>query len=66
MDFRVLGPVEAWSKDRQVDLGHAKQRCVIAVLLVEANRVVPAGQLIDRVWGEEPPASVRSVLYGYV
>lgn len=66
MDFRVLGPVEAWSKDRQVDLGHAKQRCVIAVLLVEANRVVPVGQLIDRVWGEEPPASVRSVLYGYV
>lgn len=66
MDFRVLGPVEAWSQDRQVDLGHAKQRCVIAVLLVEANRVVPVGQLIDRVWGEEPPASVRSVLYGYV
>ncbi|MDX3232224.1 AfsR/SARP family transcriptional regulator [Streptomyces sp. ME19-01-6] len=66
MDLRVLGPVEAWSKDRHVDLGHAKQRSVIAVLLVEANRVVPVGQLIDRVWGEEPPASVRSVLYGYV
>ncbi|MES4906975.1 MULTISPECIES: BTAD domain-containing putative transcriptional regulator [unclassified Streptomyces] len=66
MDFRVLGPVEARSQDRHVDLGHAKQRCVIAVLLVEANRVVPVGQLIDRVWGEEPPASVRSVLYGYV
>ncbi|MEU7243489.1 AfsR/SARP family transcriptional regulator [Streptomyces sparsogenes] len=66
MEFRVLGPVEAWAGDRHIDLGHAKQRCVIAVLLVEANRVVPAGQLIDRVWGEEPPASVRSVLYGYV
>ncbi|MDT0544703.1 AfsR/SARP family transcriptional regulator [Streptomyces lonegramiae] len=66
MEFRVLGPVEAWTGNRHVDLGHAKQRSVIAVLLVEANRVVPAGQLIDRVWGEEPPASVRSVLYGYV
>jgi DNA-binding SARP family transcriptional activator len=47
-------------------IGHARQRSVLAVLLLDLGHVVPAEQLIDLVWGEEPPASVRNVLYGYV
>jgi DNA-binding SARP family transcriptional activator/tetratricopeptide (TPR) repeat protein len=39
---------------------------VLAVLVLELGRVVPPEQLIDRVWGTEPPSSVRNVLYGYV
>lgn len=66
MEFRVLGVVEAHRRARAVDLGHAKQRCVLAVLLCEAGRVVPAERLIDRVWGEDPPGSVRNLLSGYV
>ena len=50
MDFRLLGPVELWYRGRPVDIGHAKQRTVLAVLLVEAGRPVSAGTLIDRVW----------------
>ncbi|MGW4540301.1 BTAD domain-containing putative transcriptional regulator [Streptomyces chartreusis] len=66
MEIRLLGPVRAWADGAEVDLGRPRQRCVLAVLLMEANRVVPIETLIDRVWGEEPPASVRNVLYGYV
>jgi DNA-binding SARP family transcriptional activator len=66
VEFRVLGPVGASAGGAQVDFGHAKQQCVLAVLLLDANRVVHVEQLIDRVWSEEPPASVRSVLYGYI
>ncbi|MBR8641487.1 tetratricopeptide repeat protein [Streptomyces tuirus] len=66
MEFRVLGAVEAWVDARPVALGHAKQRCVLAVLLCEAGRVVSAERLIDRVWGENPPGSVRNILSGYV
>ncbi|QKV92924.1 tetratricopeptide repeat protein [Streptomyces sp. NA02950] len=66
MEFRVLGPVEASVDGRPVDLGHPKQRAVAAVLLCEPNRALPAEQLIDRVWGEDPPGSVRNVLYGYI
>ncbi|MET9757744.1 BTAD domain-containing putative transcriptional regulator [Streptomyces sp. NPDC006372] len=51
---------------RPVALGHAKQRCVLAVLLCDAGRVVSAERLIDRVWGEDPPGSVRNILSGYV
>jgi DNA-binding SARP family transcriptional activator len=66
MDFRLLGPVELWYRGRPVDIGHAKQRTVLAVLLVEAGRPVSADKLIDRVWDHTPPGSALGVLYGYV
>ncbi|MFJ9378786.1 AfsR/SARP family transcriptional regulator [Streptomyces sp. NPDC101455] len=51
---------------RPVDLGPAKRRTVLAALLVDAGRWVPAETLIDRVWGEAPPAQVRATLYAHV
>ncbi|HEU4424523.1 MAG TPA: BTAD domain-containing putative transcriptional regulator [Pilimelia sp.] len=66
MRFQLLGPVEMWHGDGHVDLGHAKQRCVLAVLLMEAGQVVQVATLIDRVWGHSPPDSALNVLYGYV
>ncbi|MFC8240838.1 AfsR/SARP family transcriptional regulator [Streptomyces chartreusis] len=66
MEIRLLGPVQAWADGKEVDLGHPRQRCVLTVLLMEANRVVPIETLIDRVWGDDPPASVRNVVYGYI
>ncbi len=66
MEFRVLGPVEAHAFGQRVEIGHAMQRSVLAVLLLELGRVVPTERLIDRVWGDEPPASVRNLLYGYI
>jgi DNA-binding SARP family transcriptional activator/Tfp pilus assembly protein PilF len=66
MEFRVLGPVEVWLAGRPAAAGHARQRAVLAVLLLEAGHMVPLGVLIDRVWGENPPQSVRNVVYGYV
>lgn len=66
MEFRVLGPVEFVVDDRVVPTGHPRQRCVLAVLLIEVNRTVPTEQLIDRVWGERPPARARNVLSGYM
>jgi DNA-binding SARP family transcriptional activator/tetratricopeptide (TPR) repeat protein len=63
VEFRLLGPVEAWCGGRRVELGQPRLRCVAAVLLTEANRAVPAGTLVERVWGEQPPASARSAMY---
>lgn len=64
--FRLLGPVELWVAGRPVDLGPAKRRTVLAALLVDAGRWVPAETLIDRVWGEDPPAQVRGTLYAHI
>jgi DNA-binding SARP family transcriptional activator len=66
VEFRVLGDLEIRAGDLRIDAGHARQQAVLAVLLLDLGRVVPPGQLIDRVWGDGPPDSVRNVLYGYV
>ena len=66
MELQVLGTVDVFGAGQRIDAGHAKQRAVLAVLVLDLNQVVPAERLIDRIWGEEPPSSVRNVLYGYV
>jgi DNA-binding SARP family transcriptional activator len=66
MEFRVLGGLEVRAAGLRVDVGHARQRAVLAVLLFDLGRVVPTTHLIDRVWGDDPPITVRNVLYGYV
>ena len=64
--FRILGPVEALVDRRPATLGAPKQRALLALLLVNRRRVVPAEQLIDGLWGEEPPASALQSLQVYV
>ncbi|MFD9698375.1 BTAD domain-containing putative transcriptional regulator [Lentzea sp. NPDC059081] len=66
MEFGLLGEVEVRVGDRVVDAGHPRQRCVLAVLLVEANRLVPVDVLVDRVWGERVPHRARNAVAGYV
>jgi len=66
MEFKVLGPLEVSTADGPLSLGGRKQRLVLAHLILRANDVVSTDVLIDEVWGEEPPDSVRSTLQGYV
>ncbi|MFD4639736.1 BTAD domain-containing putative transcriptional regulator [Lentzea sp. NPDC058436] len=66
MEFGLLGEIEVRVGGRVVDVGHARQRCVLAVLLVEANRFVPVDVLVDRVWGEHVPHRARNAVAGYV
>jgi DNA-binding SARP family transcriptional activator len=44
----------------------SKQRALLAILLLQANRIVPAEALIDALWDDAPPASARTTLQGYV
>ncbi|WP_430783641.1 BTAD domain-containing putative transcriptional regulator [Actinoplanes sp. G11-F43] len=66
MRFRLLGPVEASEEGRAVALGALKQRHLLAALLFDGGHPVTFETLIDRLWGEEPPADARGALYGYV
>ncbi|WP_225729229.1 MULTISPECIES: BTAD domain-containing putative transcriptional regulator [unclassified Nocardia] len=63
--FRVLGPVEVVVGGSPIDLGHARQRSALAVLLVEVGRPVSVDVLIDRLWGERPPTRARETVRGY-
>ena len=62
MDYRILGPVEAVAEGRPIDLGGARQRALLALLLLHANEVVSADRLIDELWPGEPPQTGRAAL----
>jgi DNA-binding SARP family transcriptional activator/Tfp pilus assembly protein PilF len=64
--FAVLGPVRAWRGGAELDLGHPKQRAVLAALLVREGAQVTLGELIDGVWGDEAPATAAKVIRSYV
>ena len=66
VEFRVLGDVEVLVDGRCLDVGHARQRCVLVSLLVDVNRPVSSDQLIDRVWADEPPHKARNALAAYI
>ncbi|MER5220766.1 AfsR/SARP family transcriptional regulator [Streptomyces flaveus] len=66
VEFRLLGSVTLLADGRPVDLGPAKQRTVLAALLVDAGRPVAAETLIDRVWDDTPPSKAREVLYAHI
>lgn len=66
VEFRLLGHVEALLDGNRLDIGHARQQCVLAALLVDANAPVPADQLIDRVWADDLPHRARNALAAYI
>jgi YVTN family beta-propeller protein len=66
MEFRILGPVEVWEDGHPVSLGGGKQRAVLALLLLNANRIVSSDGLIDQLWNGQPPATAATALQGHI
>jgi DNA-binding SARP family transcriptional activator len=57
LEFRILGPLEVLSAEAPISLGGPRQRAVLAILLLNANRVVSIDRLADELYGGEPPAT---------
>lgn len=66
LDFRILGPLEVLDGETALHLGGAKQRGVLALLLLNANEVVSTGRLIDELWGDSPPDDAATALQAHV
>lgn len=64
--FTVLGPVRAWRGSVEVLLGTVQQRATLAVLLLNGNAHVSVDELIDALWGADPPRSAGRVIRTYV
>lgn len=61
MRFGLLGPVQVWHEGRSLALGTARERFVLALLLLNADRLVPYSGLIDSLWPEPPPTAKAQV-----
>ena len=66
MDYSLLGPTGGAERRTDDRVGRGKQRALLAVLALNAGRVVSAERLIDELWGEEPPATAATALQVYV
>ncbi|WP_405003973.1 NB-ARC domain-containing protein [Kitasatospora purpeofusca] len=64
--FEVLGPVCALRDGEELPLGSPQQQALLLSLLFRSGRQVSGGQLIDDLWGDEPPASAHGVIRTYV
>jgi DNA-binding SARP family transcriptional activator/pimeloyl-ACP methyl ester carboxylesterase len=53
-EFRILGPVEVMADGQPLELGTARARAVLAMLLVYTNQVVPADRLTEELWPGQP------------
>ncbi|MCU7723928.1 tetratricopeptide repeat protein [Actinoplanes sp. KI2] len=65
VEFRVLGPVEVIVDGRPADLGPAKRRLVLALLLLESGRRVPVDRIVELTW-EQPPPSAKRVVFAHI
>src|SRR3954463_3027626 len=66
MEFRILGPLEVQANGRTLDLGGPKQRALLALLLLDATRVVARDRWSDALGDESPPETARKALQVHV
>ncbi|MFF9116026.1 BTAD domain-containing putative transcriptional regulator [Streptomyces massasporeus] len=67
MHYRILGTTQALRSDGTVvSVGGARLRALLTVLALRAGRTVPAGLLVDEVWGGQPPADASGALQALV
>ncbi|MFD3590381.1 BTAD domain-containing putative transcriptional regulator [Streptomyces sp. NPDC058683] len=61
MRFSLLGPLTATYRETSLSLGPVKQQMVLACLLLNPNRPVPVGAVVDALWDAPPPSAVKNV-----
>ncbi|MFF8416322.1 MULTISPECIES: BTAD domain-containing putative transcriptional regulator [unclassified Streptomyces] len=63
--FSVLGPVRAWRDGEALSSGSPQQRALLAALLLRGGRTATASELIDAIWGDEPPSQALATIRTY-
>jgi DNA-binding SARP family transcriptional activator len=66
INFRVLGPIEVTAEGQALPLGDRKQRLILALLLLNANQMVPVERLISEVWGTDTPEHPLNTVQVYI
>ncbi|MFF4778824.1 BTAD domain-containing putative transcriptional regulator [Microtetraspora fusca] len=66
LSFRLLGNLEVWTTERRLEITARMRRALLALLLVDVGRAVPADALVERLWGDRPPSAPFGTLQAYV
>lgn len=64
--FAVLGPVRAWRGGMEMNLGTPKRRGLLALLLVHAGHLVAVQDIVDVLWGQDPPDRAVNVVQRHI
>ncbi|CAL9462572.1 Regulatory protein AfsR [Streptomyces sp. enrichment culture] len=63
--FAVLGPIRSWRDGEALPSGTPQQRALLAVLLLRDGRTATARELIDAIWGDDPPQQALATIRTY-
>lgn len=55
MEFRILGPLAAYARGKQLPVRGTKRQIVLGALLLASGNPVHLGRFIDAVWGDSAP-----------
>src|SRR5438445_8015514 len=66
MEFRLLGDLEAWHDGQRIMLGGQRQRCVLAVLLLNTGQVIPVERIVACAWPSDPPDTAAELVTSYI
>ena len=66
LTYKILGPLEVMRDGGALPLGPAKQRALLACLLLNADATVSKDRLIDALWGQAPPDRADQNLFQHV
>src|SRR5436190_20150300 len=66
VEFRLLGPLEVDAGGVDLTPGAPKQRTLLALLVLRAGEVVGSDELVEALWGERPPETALTALYGHI
>jgi DNA-binding SARP family transcriptional activator len=66
VEIRILGPLEVLADEHAIEITSARQRALLTLLAVNANRVVTPDRIVEDVWGTDTPASGTKVLAFHV
>ncbi|MBF6052930.1 SARP family transcriptional regulator [Streptomyces eurocidicus] len=64
--FALLGRLRAWRGDRELELGSPQQQAFLAVLLLREERAASVADVVEALWGENPPPRAVGTLRTYV
>jgi YVTN family beta-propeller protein len=66
VEFRILGPLGVFVDGREIALGGARQRAILAILLIHRGGAASVDRIIDDLWGDDPPETATKTVQVYV